>query len=299
MTPARPSFSITVSTIQGWPEIARSVASFEAAAARVGGEVIVTDASRHPAPDPILLAPTTRWLRHPGLSVFQLREIGYRLAEGPIVAITEDHVLVPPDWGERYLAAFAAAPTAMAIGGSVENGATDTLIDWASFLIVQAPVVAPIRSGPVGRLSGAVNVAYRAEALDVVDDHGGLGTLDGLHQRDLRRSGALLVADDTIRVSHDQSHDLATFTALHFHAARTFAGFLRGEMDGQAWFRLLAVWLVPYLRLGRAIALLTQRGHGPVVSQAWPIMLWLLYAQAAGHLLGFIAGPGDSPRRVH
>jgi hypothetical protein len=299
MPPARPSFSIAVSTIQGWPEIRRSVASFEAAAARVGGELIVTDASPHTAPDPTLLAPTTRWLRHPGLSVFQLREIGYRLAEGPIVAITEDHVLVPPDWGERYLAAFAAAPTAMAIGGSVENGATDTLTDWASFLIVQAPVVAPIKSGPVTRLAGAVNVAYRAEALAVVDDHGGLGTLDGLHQRDLRRRGALLVADDTIRVSHDQSHDLATFTALHFHAARTFAGFLRGEMDGQAWFRLLAVWLVPYLRLGRAIALLSQRGHGSVVRQAWPIMLWLLYVQAAGHLLGFITGPGDSPRRVH
>ena len=223
----------------------------------------MTDASRHPAPDPSVLAPTTRWLRHPGLSVFQLREIGYRLAEGPIVAITEDHVIVPPDWGERYLAAFAAAPTAMAIGGSVENGATETLIDWASFLIVQAPVVAPIKSGPVTRLSGAVNVAYRAEALEVVDDHGGLGTLDGLHQRDLRRRGALLVADDTIRVSHDQSHGLATFTALHFHAARTFAGFLRGEMDGQAWFRLLAVWLVPYLRLGRAVALLNQRGPRP------------------------------------
>lgn len=294
-----PTFSITVSTIQGWPELRRTLPSFEAAAEAVGGEVIVTDGSRWPAPDPALLSATTTWVKQPGLSVFQLREIGYRLVRAPIVAVTEDHVIVPPDWGERYLAAFAANPAAMAIGGSVENGATETIADWASFFVVQAPVVAPIRSGEVTRLSGAVNVAYRAEALRDIDDHGGLGTLDGLHQRDLRRRGGLLIADDTIRVAHDQSHDLATYTALHFHAARTFAGFLREGMDGQAWFRLLAVWLVPYLRLARAFFVLERRGLGPLVRQAWPIMLWLLYAQAAGHLIGFLAGPGDSPRRVH
>jgi hypothetical protein len=298
MLPDRPTISIAVSTIQGWPEIRDAVASFEAAAARVGGEVIVTDASRLPAPDRSLLAPTTTWQQRPRLSVFQLREVGYRLARAPIVAVTEDHVIVPPDWGERYLAAFAAAPSALAIGGSVENGATTTIADWASFFIVQAPVVAPIESGSVSRLSGAVNVAYRAEALREIDDHGGLGTLEGLHQRDIVRRGGLLIADDTIRVSHAQAESLAGYTALHFHAARTFAGFLRGEMDGQAWFRLLAFWLVPYLRLGRAVALLDRRGHRAMLLRSLPTMLWLLYAQAAGHLAGFVSGPGDSPRRV-
>jgi hypothetical protein len=298
MPPDSPPITIAVSTIQGWPEIRDAVASFEAAAARAGGEVIVTDGSRFPPPDPALLAPTTIWRQQPRLSIYQLREIGYRLARAPIVAITEDHVLVPADWGERYVAAFAAAPEAMAIGGSVENGATESVADWASFFIVQAPVVAPMASGPVNRLSGAVNVAYRAEALQEVDDHGGLGTLDGLHQRDIIRRGGVLMADDSIRVSHAQASSLGHYTSLHFHAARTFAGFLRGEMDGQAWFRFLAVWLVPYLRLGRALLLLDRRGHRAMLLRAWPTMLWLLYVQAAGHLVGFIAGPGDSPRRV-
>ena len=298
MSSDRPTFSITVSTIHGWPKIRAPLASFEAAAARVGGEVVITDASRNPPPDPGTLASTTTWHRMPGKSVFQLREVAYRLAAAPIVAVTEDHVVVPPDWGERYLAAFDAAPEAMAIGGSVENGATGATVDWASFFVVQATVVAPITSGPVARLSGAVNVAYRAEALGDIDDHGGLGTLDGLHQRDLVKRGSMLVADDTIRVSHDQSESVAAFTALHFHAARTFAGFLRGDMDGQAWFRFLAVGFVPYLRLGRAALLLNQRGYGPTLRRVWPMMLWLLYAQAAGHVIGFIAGPGDSPRHV-
>jgi len=40
--------------------------------------------------------------------------------------------------------AFAAAADAMAIGGSVESGATDGVADSSSLLIVQAPVVAPM-----------------------------------------------------------------------------------------------------------------------------------------------------------
>jgi hypothetical protein len=207
-------------------------------------------------------------------------------------------VAVPPDWGERLLAAFAASPEAMAIGGSVENGSTGSVTDWASFFVVQARVAAPIPSGPVSFLSGAVNVAYRAEALAEVDGHGGLGSLDGLQQRDIRRRGGLLVADDTIRVAHDQSETLSTFTALHFHAARTFAGFLRADMDPEAWFRFLAVGLIPYLRLTRSVVLLERRGHGLMLRRALPKMLWLLHVQAAGHLLGFVTGAGDSPRRV-
>jgi len=293
-----PAFSITVSTIAGWGEIRKAVGAFEVAAERVRGEVVVMDGSPQPAPPPDELSPVTSWHKRPGLSVFQMREIAYRLARAPIVAITEDHVIVPPDWGERFLAAFAAHPDAAAIGGSVMNSATDSIGDWASFFVVQAPVAAPIRSGPVGRLSGVVNVAYRAEALREIDDHDGLGTLDGLHQRDLRRQGALLFADDSIRVDHEQAESLSSYTKLHFHAARTFAGFLRGDMDRQSWFRFLAVGFVPYLRLGRAVVLLGRRGYTPTLRRAWPVMLWLLYAQAAGHLLGFVAGAGDSPRRV-
>jgi hypothetical protein len=293
-----PTFSISVSTITGWPDISRCLATIELAASRVGGEVIVTDGSRSPRPPFDLVASTTRWHRHPGLSIYQLREIGFRLARGPIVAVTEDHVIVPPDWGERYLDAFAASPRAIAIGGSVENGATASLVDWAAFLVTLGAIAAPIESGPVSRLAGAVNVAYRAEALQDVDDHGGLGVPDWLHQRDMLERGGFLLADDTIRVAHDQSYNLARFTALHFHAGRTVGGFLRRDLDRRARLRLLAVGLIPYVRFGRLIGLLNTRGHGPIVRRAWPIMIWLLYAQTAGQFIGSLVGPGNSPRRV-
>lgn len=72
------AISITIGTVQGWPAIRRAIASAEA-------------------------APTTTWRTMPSASVFQLRGLGYRLSRGPIVAITEDHCQVPPDWAKKML----------------------------------------------------------------------------------------------------------------------------------------------------------------------------------------------------
>lgn len=293
-----PAISITISTIQGWPAIRHAIASAEASAAAIDGEVIVTDGSGRPAPDPAELAPATIWRTMAGASVFQLRGLGYRLSRAPIVAVTEDHCRVPQDWAKKMVDAHAAHPEAAAIGGSVENGATGTDIDWASFLVVQATIAAPIASGRASRLSGAVNVAYKRDAIGRIDDFDGLGALDVIHQREIHQSGGILLADDSIRVIHDQSLGWRGTTEIHYHAGRTFAGFLRQRMDRVAWLRCVGVLLVPYARFSRAVVVGTRKGYGPILRRAWPAVLWLYLVQAAGQIVGFATGPGDSPRRV-
>jgi hypothetical protein len=293
-----PTISIAVGTVQGWPQIRACVATWEAAAEAAGGELMVADGSGRERPAPGNLSPLTTWRQVPGASVFQLRELAYRASGAPIVAITEDHCRVPADWAMRWLAAFRANPEAAAIGGSVENGATSRVIDWASFLVVQALSVPPVPTGPVTRLAGAVNVAYRRVALAGIDDHDGLGAMDAIHQRNLRRAGNILLSDDSIRVVHDQSLGVRGTSVIHFHAGRTFAAFLRRRSDLLAWLRFLGVLIIPYARLVRAVAVACDRGYGRVVARAWPAMLWLFWCQAAGQLVGFFAGPGDSPRRV-
>jgi hypothetical protein len=198
----------------------------------------------------------------------------------------------------RIVAAHPAHPEAVAIGGSVENGATGSGIDWASFLVVQAPIAAPIASGPTAKIAGAVNVAYKREALERMDDFDGLGALDVLHQRELLRSGGILLADDSIRVVHDQSLGLRGTTAIHYHAGRTFAGFLRQRMDAMAWARCLGVPVVPFVRFGRVVILGSRKGYGRTIARTWPAILFLFLVQAAGQAVGFVAGPGDSPNRV-
>jgi hypothetical protein len=293
-----PPISITVSTIQGWPGIRRTIASVEAAAAAADGEVVVTDGSGRTPPLPTQLATTTTWRQVPGASIFQLRVLAYEIARGAIVAITEDHCRVPVDWGVRMIAAQRAHPEAAAIGGSVENGATGNGLDWASFLAVNVRFAPPIASGPAAKLAGAVNVSYKQEALSSINDFDGLGSVDIFHQQVLRQAGGLLLADDSIRVVHDQSLGLRGTVAIHYHSGRTFAGFLRRRMDAFAWTRLLGMPVIPYVRLGRTTVAGWRKGYGPQIARVWPTILLLYLIQAVGQAVGFVAGPGDSPTRV-
>ena len=297
-TETAPPITVTVSTVQGWPEIEPNVRSFEATAAAVGGEVVVSDGSGLPAPSVETLGPRTTWISEPGKSVFQLRVAAYRAAIAPIVGVTEDHCFLPADWARRNLDAHAAHPEAAAIGGSVVNGATDSAMDWASFLIVQATVAAPIRSGPTRRIAGAVAVSYKRPALDGMDEHAGMGTMDALHQRALASSGAALIADDAIRVVHVQSLGFAGTAVIHFHAGRTFAGFRRQRMDPGQLLRLAATPVVPVARFIRTARLVGSKGYGRELLRAAPAIWFLLVVQTAGQVVGYVAGPGDSPNRV-
>lgn len=292
------TITITAATVQGWRDIEPNVRSFEAAAAAVGGDVIVGDGSGLPAPPPGTLGTRTTWLSEPGKSVFQLRGSAYRVATAPIIGVTEDHCFLPADWARRNLEAHAAHPEAAAIGGSVVNGATESAMDWASFLIVQSLVAAPIPSGPTPRIAGAVSVSYKRAALATIDEHAGMGAMDALHQRELAASGAALIADDGIRVVHDQSLGFGGTIAIHFHAGRTFAGFRRQHLDAGQAIRILATPIVPVARFVRTARLVRPRGYGRELLRATPAIWLLLVAQTAGQVIGYVAGPGDSPNRV-
>ena len=296
--PPASNLTITVATVQGWPEVAPNVRSFAAAAAAAGGDVLVADGSGRSAPSSADLGPGVRWLSAPGASVFQLRQRCYEEATAPLIGVTEDHCFLPVDWAMRNVAAHATHPEAVAVGGSVVNGATESVMDWASFLVVQAAFAAPIASGPATRISGAVSVTYKASALRGMNGHDGLGMMDALHQRALQAAGGTLVADDDIRVVHDQSLGFVGTVLIHFHAGRTMAGFRRQRMDVRQLVRLAATPLIPVARFGRVAALTAPRGYFPQLTRAAPAIWLLMVAQTVGQVAGYVLGPGDSPNRV-
>jgi hypothetical protein len=189
-------------------------------------------------------------------------------------------------------------PDAAAIGGSVTNGAPDSIINWASFLIVQAPFAAPVKSGRARRLSGAVNVSYKRTALANPDTYEGMGAIDVLHQRELARRGAVLLNDDSIRVAHVQPMGVRDTTVLNFHAGRTISGFRRKRMDAVQAARILGAPFVPLARYVKTVRLLAPKGYGRLLVRCSPAMLWLLYAQGVGQFIGYVAGEGESPRKV-
>jgi hypothetical protein len=294
-----PPISIVACTGRGWPAIEPYVRRFEAAAAQVGGEVIVADGSGLPPPPAGTLSPSTRWLSVSRRSVFQLRPLAIAATRAPIVAFTEDHCQVAPDWAARLLEVHAEHPEALVVGGAVDNSATERAAEWACYFTVQARCLPPVEAGRRGRLSHA-NISYRRRALENLNANADLGLLDAAQQEAARAEaeGQVGWIDPRPIVHHDQSGSLERFVVENFHAGRTYGGFLRAAGGHRRWIRLLATPAMPATRIAWVAAHGAKSRHRAHLASALPLSLLLLYAQAAGQAVGLLSGAGNSPLEV-
>lgn len=293
-----PELTIVVPTNEGWPAFAPRLVALNATAARVQAELIVVDGSGCPAPAQAEIGPRTRWLSQPGASVFQLRLHGYRMARGRVIAATEDHCEVPIEWAETIVKAHREWPQAAVVGGVVDNGAEACLLDRANFYVNSIALAGPMRRGLTRSAVSHANVSYKRQALNDMNDHQGLGMADFVHLGRLRRNGALIYSDDRIRIVHVQSLSPAQTTAGQFHAGRCVSAFRRQQMGLVRWLQILGCFAIPIVRLVRVTRIGLARPYRRHVVASIPWMAWLLCAQAAGSLAGYVAGPGDSPMKV-
>ena len=299
MIETTPAMSVMVATIRGWPEARLPIDATRDQVARVGGELVVVDGSGRPAPSAEEVGPAVRWISRPGESVFQLRAAGYAACRGEIVALTEDHCAPAADWCERIIAAHAEHPDAIAIGGAVENGTTEHLVDWATFIVTQAPFVGPLVNGPTDRVAGSATTSYKRAALERRPDHGSFGAIELFDAIEMRGPGEVLLNDDSIRVSHHQSMGVAGTVASQFHNGRTIAGFRRRAMTAGDWLRVVSFPLLPLYRTARSVRTAWGRAIPRTkIAMSAPLIAFLHYSQAAGELLGYAAGPGSSPRKL-
>jgi hypothetical protein len=288
-----------VATIRGWPDARLPIDSIREQVARVEGEIVVVDSSGRPAPGPDQVGSDVRWISRPGESVFQMRSAGYAECRAEIVAVTEDHCQPADDWVERILAAHAEHPEAIAVGGVVGNGSTDHLIDWATFIVTQAPFIAPIVDGPADRIAGAATSSYKRAALDRRPDHGNLGVIELFDAAEMRQPGDILLNDGSIRVSHHQSMGLGGTATSQFHNGRTIAGFRRRAMSRGDWLRVIGFPILPLYRTARTVRIAWGKQlPRSIVLVTIPLMTLFHYAQASGEFIGYLAGPGSSPQRL-
>ena len=291
--------SIVVATTKAWPEIESCLESLHAQAAAAGAEILVGDG--HGAglpPDVTTRYPAVRRIGWPGGSVFVLRQLAMAEAAGAIVAVTEDHCTVAPDWCEQVLRAHRDHPEAAAIGGVVENGATTRLIDWSNFLIVFGPFTAPIETGSQPAISLQANISYKRRVIPRAAT--GLGMMEFLFNRRLLEQGEILIADDRLVVSHNQTWGFWGTFAAHFHNGRSIAGF---RLEGMSWterlvriggcavlpIHLLRVTIWPVIRKARLL-------RPALVSL--PLTAMVVTCHAAGEFVGYVFGPGRSPQKL-
>lgn len=288
--------SVVIPTSAGWPKARLAIEPLLPQVRAHGGQLLVADVSGQPPPAH-LLAPDVMWLERPGEWVTRARREAYGLAEAPIVAITEDHCVVAPDWVERVLEAHARHPDAAAISGAVVNGSTDAPSEWALYICAHVRLAPPLDGDPP--LAGKTSISYRREVLARMPRDGGASIEDIFNQR-LRAAGERIIADDSIRVAHHQAGGLGVMCGLQFHNGRTIAGLRRSEMTAGDWARALLPVPLAAFRLGRVL-LAARRKALPreVIVAAAPHMAVMLLAHAVGEVLGYASGPGDSPQHLH
>jgi hypothetical protein len=297
--PSRPALSVVLTVTRPWPQARAALDSLYGQACACDAEILVADGSRSGIPRGS--HPRARRLHRPGATVFELRSLGLRAAEGEVVALTEDHCRVAPDWCAAVLRAHREHPGAAMIGGALENGAGDSLVDWANFLVSNGAFLAPLANGPADRITGQANVSYKRWALaeyppDAPDE--------GRHRRRLAAAGHQLLLDDGLRVAHVQSLGLVGTCAIHFHDGRCVVGARRRWSS--AW--RLGLDLAKGMLLPARVVVATARVVGRtairradlrrVAVRSAPCVLLVLGAHSAGELVGLVGGPGGSPARM-
>jgi hypothetical protein len=106
-----PELSIVIATTQPWPEVRLVLDSLYDQAQAIGGEILVADGHGNGWSDRAnALFPAVVWLESKGGSVYQLRAMAMSKARGWIVALTEDHCRVAPDWRQAILTSHREFP---------------------------------------------------------------------------------------------------------------------------------------------------------------------------------------------
>jgi hypothetical protein len=269
-------------------------------ARELGVEILAVDGHGKGFPTDISTRyPQVTPIRLPGASIFQMRAHAMLEARGEIIAVTEDHCRVAPDWCRQIIAAHRKWPEAAAVGGVVENGSPGSLWDWAHFIAVNGPSMPPVRNGEHRKVTLQASVSYKRALLPLQFPQ--RGYMEWMLNQKLRAQGHKLVYDDRIVVFHVQSFTLAEACAIHYHDSRSIAGFRSAEITPAERILRLAMALTvmtPLLVLRSIAPLIEKRRKMEFIVLGLPYFTILAVCRSAGAVAGFIAGEGNSPRQI-
>ena len=149
---------------------------------------------------------------------------------------TGDHFVFDPDWYDRIIEAHRSFPDA-AIGGAVENGSRDRLMDWTAYICEYGKFMLPFEPRPEVDLPGP-NVSYRRHVLeqacgDLLDQ--GLWER-ALHTRMAERGFQLWLMPSLV-VYYTKTFEFRDFLAQRYYFGRSFAarGFDQRRRSDSTW----------------------------------------------------------------
>jgi hypothetical protein len=292
--------SVVVPSVNRFETLSRTLAALEAQEGGVALEVVVPERTgattrsqvRRRFPRAIVIPV------EPGTPIPAMRRVAFEASSAPVVAVIEDHVIVPPDWAARLRGAVSEEQPI--VGGWVRNAATDRLIDRAAYLCEYGHMLSPLPSGPAEWLTGN-NVAYHRSVLqrfgDVIDED---RWENRLHDA-AREAGVPLQRRTDIEVGHAMHYQSAVeYAAQRFLYSRAYAGMrLAGVGRARSLIYGLAAMALPPILLARIV----KNGWGMPEARAdlaksLPMLSLFVVAWALGEVVGAWVGPGDALGRV-
>jgi hypothetical protein len=294
-----PELSVVVPSVNGWEDLEGCVEALEIDKASVALEVVVVDRLGEPLRK--RLGSRFPWVKvvcvDRQATIPEMRVAGIDASTAPAVGIIEDHVLVRPGWGRAMLDQLAGG--ARVVGGSIENAATDTVCDWATFLCEYSHCLPPLPDGPAEWLTGN-NVVYARSVLteqrSVLDEH---KWENRLHDA-IKASGTELICRSAIVVDHKKHFTVGSYSVLRYQFSRSYAG---ARSDGWSLPKRLvfgaASVLLPPVLFYRTVSRIRAKGkHMDRLVPSLPYIAVFVVVWAVGEAVGYLAGPGDSLARV-
>lgn len=241
------------------------------------------------------------WIRRIDVDVHatipRMRQIAIEQARGDAVGVIEDHVIVPEGWARRMLDQLQQGHDV--VGGSIDNAAVDTLLDWACFLTEYSHCIPPIPAGKVEWVPGN-NVVYRRDVLDkykhVLDPE---KWEDHLHNA-LKAAGVELFSEPGIVVGHKKHYTLMEYVTQRYYYARSYAGARVRDSSGlkKLAYGAGAMGLPPVL-MARTLSRLFKKGrHLDKLVPSVPLISLFIMSWSVGEVLGSWFGAGDSLEKV-
>jgi len=294
----RPDLSVVIPSVNGWSDLEGCLQALAQQSGRVTIEVLVADRVGETVRTRLRgQYPHIRLLEfRSATSIPALRASAFRVARAEIVGVIEDHVIVPPDWAQRMIAAHHEG--GQVVGGTVDNSARERLVDWAAFLCEYSHCLAP-PAGPTAWLAGN-NVTYRRSLLECFRDTVSQERWEDYLHDAMQRAGITLVSRPDIRVGHKKHYTVGEYLCQRYLYARSYAG-MRVEKAGQIqkFAYGLAAFALPPILLYRTVSrVLRARRYRQELVRSLPLLMLFVSSWAVGEAIGYWRGPGNALGKV-
>ena len=299
MRAMKPEISVVIPSVNGLGDLVGCLEALEAQREDVRLEVLVVDRLGDSVIEVVgekfpeaRIIPMER-----SVTIPEMRAKAFDEATGAAVAVIEDHVIVPPGWARHLLDALENSSGV--VGGSVENAATDTLMDWACFLCEYSHCIPPLDEGVVDWVTGN-NVVYRADLLDRHREATAAGKWENHLHEVLKGDGVDLVCRPEIVVGHKKHYSFMEYFTQRYLYSRSYAGMRAAEASRARTLVLGALSLaLPPLLFARTLRnILAKGGHTATLIKSLPLIAIFCCSWAVGEAVGYWFGGGDALKRV-